>query len=93
MSEQSDSHDALRWGGLQLGIELGLIEPGTTEDDVKRDREKHNQLKNTYELLKRLGVGKVNGKFVDTSGGIREKVMSAAADNAAAAKTRRSVSR
>jgi hypothetical protein len=92
MSEQSDSYDALHWGGLQLGIALNLIAPGTTEDDVKSDPKKHNQLKKTYEVLKALGVGKVNGKFVETSSGLRERVTRAAANNAAA-KTRRSVSK
>jgi hypothetical protein len=83
MSEQSDPRQLL-WGGLPLGIALNLIKPGTTKDDVKRDRKKHNQLKKTYDVLNDIGVGKVNGQFVDTEDGVREKLAKAASDNAAA---------
>jgi hypothetical protein len=87
MSTESDQ-DALRWGGLALGIALGLIDEGTTDEDVKRNPAAHNALKATYELLKRLNVGKVGNKFVDTAAGVRAKVLAAAAES-----TRRSESK
>jgi hypothetical protein len=84
MSTQSDSYlDKPHWGGLALGILLNIIDEGTTEEEVRNDKQKHNQLKRTYEILAAIGVGKVNGKFVDTPRGLQEKREKAAAENAA----------
>jgi hypothetical protein len=83
MSAQSDP-GRLRWGGLEIGIELDLIPVGTTKADVKRDPKAHNALKKTYKVLADIGVGKVNGQFVDTAEGAREKLARAASENAAA---------
>jgi hypothetical protein len=86
MSTQSDSYlDKPHWGGLALGILLNVIDEGTTEKDVRNDKQKHNQLKRVYEILAALRVGKVNGTFVDTPRGLQEKREKAAAENAAAA--------
>jgi hypothetical protein len=92
MSTQSDSGRPV-WGGLRLGIELGIIPSGTTQKDVKHDDQRHNQLKKTYLVLAELGVGKVRGQFVDTPDGLRAKVAKAAADNAAAVAAKKAAAR
>jgi hypothetical protein len=74
----------LKWGGLELGIAINTIKPGTTKADIKSDPAQHNALKRTYGILGQIGVGKVNGQFVDTEDGVREKLARAATENAAA---------
>jgi hypothetical protein len=74
------------WGGVELGKHLGTIDEAWTEETVRKDSRQTNQLKKTYRILEELGVGKVNGKFVDTLAGLQEK-MARAAQRAVARKS------
>ena len=87
MSTMQFDPDKYQWNGLQLGIILNLIPPGTTEEDVKSDPKKRKLLKKTYHVLAALGVGKVRGRFVDTPRGLQEKLERATAAEAERRKT------
>jgi hypothetical protein len=84
MSTQFDPRNVPQWGGLPLGIALNIIPAGTTAEDIKEDREKRKLLVRAYRILDDLGVGKINGKYVDTLAGLEEKRERKAAAEAAA---------